>query len=583
MNHKTTATARQVTSRNSTGKLSGFLILLTILLAIMVALFHRSFVSNQVLFSNDGPLGIISSQSNQTDLNAAGGVWQDLNWLGAEGITPAPNFSMLLIMLLKPLAYAKFAAPIGLLILGFSAWLFFRQLRLAPIACIAGGIAAALNSDFFSTACWGVVAQSLCVASNYLALAALARFNQRSRWGSWLNVALAGLAVGMGVMQGWDVGALFSLVIAGYVLYQAIFIREDRESSGMARKFGLGISRVVVVAAFALFIGTETLTSLVGTQIVGVAGIAQDEATRQARWAAATQWSLPKAEILQAAVPGLFGYRQNWHMYNDHQPTDSQYWGSIGQDLSPDNFIWRLSGTGLYAGVFVLLVSFWALCQSLRKRGSPFEPVQRRAVWFWSAVLVATALLSFGRYLPSVYKLFYALPYVSTIRNPTKFMHVFSWALIIVFAYGMHGLYAAYMKTTVRRTGGISARFKAWWKEASNFEQWWGVGSILAIIASAVAWLIYSGKMEQLKVYVESVGIPAEEAPGVAHFSVMSVGWFVLFLALAVGLLWFASPGSCPDQGRSGRRLDFGLAAAGSGPRGCALDCVFGHDLRIRK
>ena len=520
----------------STGTRPGFLILLVILVVVLAALFHRSFQPNQVLFSNDGPLGAISNKSVATSVDTFGSIWSDLNWLGNEGIKRDPSMSVLIGMLLPPLGYAKFAAPIGLLILGLCAWLFFRQLRLAPLACVLGGIATALNSDFFSTTCWGIVAQSLCVAANYLALAAIARVTEGSPWRSWARVILAGLAAGMGVMQGWDVGALFSLFVAAYVIFQSLFM--DEANPGVVPNLGRGVGRLVIVGAFAALIATDTLTTLIGTQIGGVAGMAQDEATREARWQQATTWSLPKSEVLQIMVPGIFGYRNNWHMYDDDQPQDDQYWGLIG-DNGPGSGLRRLSGTGLYAGVFVVVVSLWGILQSLRKNGSPFSTNQRRAVWFWTGVLVVTTLLSFGKYLPFFYRLFYALPYASTIRNPTKFMHVFSWALVIVFAYGMHGLFVAYMENPVKRAGGFLAQFKAWLATAVTFEKVWLAGSVFAIGISAVAWVIYSGKMDDLVKYLPTVDIPADQAAGIARFSINSVGWFILFLLLTVGLLLF--------------------------------------------
>ena len=519
----------------SSGRSSGFLVLLAALLVVLAALFYKSFTANQVLFSNDGPLGIISSTCKVTDFNTAAGVWQDLNWLGSEDVSGSPNLSMFILMLLKPLLYAKFAAPIGLLLLGLSAWLFFRQLRLAPIACVLGGLATALNSDFFSTACWGIVAQSLCIASNFLALAALARVAETSRSRSWVRVVLAGLAVGMGVMQGWDVGALFSLVVAAYVLYQALFM--DEGSSDIGRQMGRGITQVVIVAAAAALISTATLTSLVGTQIGGVSGMAQDEATREARWQQATEWSLPKKEILQVVVPGLFGYRNSWHMYDDQQPKDDQYWGVIGEN--GDGSFWRLSGTGLYAGVFVVMVALWAVFQSFRGTRSPFTTNQRRALWFWAGVLVVTTLLAFGKYLPFLYRLFYALPYASTIRNPTKFMHVFSWALVIVFAYGMHGLYKAFMENATAASGGFLVQFKAWWAGAAAFDRAWLTGCIFSIGIAIVAWIIYAGTLDELVKYLPTVGIPDDQAAGVAHFSVATVFWLIVFMLLATSLLLF--------------------------------------------
>ena len=537
----------------STGRQPGFLILLVILVAVLAALFHRSFQPNQVLFSNDGPLGAISNKSVDTTLDTFGSIWSDLNWLGNEGIKRDPSMSVAIGMLLKPLAYAKFAAPIGLLILGLSAWFFFRQLRLAPLACVLGGIATALNSDSFSTASWGIVVLPLCFAANYLALAAIARVTESSPCRSWVRVVLAGLAAGMGVMEGWDVGALFSLFVAAYVIFQSLFM--DEKNPAVVQNLGRGIGRVVIVAAFAVLIATDTLTTLIGTQIGGVAGMAQDEASREARWDAATTWSLPKSEVLQIMVPGVFGYRNNWHMYDDDQPQDDQYWGLIG-DNGPGSGLRRLSGTGLYAGVFVVMVSLWGILQSLRKGGSPYSVNQRRAIWFWSGVLVLTTLLAFGKYLPFFYRLFYALPYASTIRNPTKFMHVFSWALMIVFAYGMHGLFVAYMENPVKRVGGFFAQFKAWLATTVTFEKVWLAGSVLAIGASAVAWVIYSGKYNDLVKYLPTVGIPDEQAAGIARFSIQSVGWFILFLALAVGLLLLIFIGRF-----SGTRAKWGGAA----------------------
>ena len=363
-------------SANQAGKQPGVLVLIGILVLILCVLFSRSFIRNQVLFSNDGPLGAISSQSSRTTLGTCVSVWQDLNWLGNEGITPDASLSAAFAMLMSPLNYAKFAGPLGLLVLGLCAWVFFRQLRLAPWACIIGAVAATLNSDFFSTSCWGIVPQPICVGACFLSLAALARVGEGTILRSWVRIVLAGFAVGMAVVQGADVGALFSLFVAAYVVYQALFL--DDQSSAVGRKFGFALARVGIVAVFAVFIATHTLTSLVGTQVQNVAGLGEDAATRQAHWAFATEWSLPKVEILQTAIPGIFGYRQIWHMYDDDQPRDDQYWGLIGEN--PDQSFWRLSGTGLYAGVFVLLVVAWTIVQSFRQGRSPFTLLQSRAI-----------------------------------------------------------------------------------------------------------------------------------------------------------------------------------------------------------
>src|SRR5262249_45627147 len=154
------------------------------------------------LFSNDGPLARLMSDSHRLP-DRFTGSWQDLNALGYREAAASPNVSFGLQWLLKPVAFSKFYAPLALLILGLSAWYFFRASGLAPPACVLGGLAAVLNSSFFSVAAWGVAAHDITIAMTFLALAALMDTTSPRRW---LRVALAGLAVGMGVSEGADVG-----------------------------------------------------------------------------------------------------------------------------------------------------------------------------------------------------------------------------------------------------------------------------------------------------------------------------------------------------------------------------------------
>ena len=100
-------------------------------------------------------------------------------------------------------------------------------------------------------------------------------------------------------------------------------------------------------------------------------------------------------------------------------------------------------------------------------------------------------------------------PYASTIRSPTKFMHVFSWALTIIFAYGLHGLSVAYLENATASVGGMWTRFKNWLAKAATFERAWFYGSLGAVGFSLLACLIYSGEMPKLTEYLQTVGVSA--------------------------------------------------------------------------
>src|SRR5262249_8032080 len=136
--------------------------ILLLLFLVISALFARSYLPGYTVFSNDGPLGVLMSQCHHMP-EWFTGTWQDLNSVGVREGGGWPSVTYVLLLLLGPIGYAKFYAPIALLILGLGAWFFFRKLGLSPVACVLGGLAATLNSGFLSAACWGVAAHPIAI------------------------------------------------------------------------------------------------------------------------------------------------------------------------------------------------------------------------------------------------------------------------------------------------------------------------------------------------------------------------------------------------------------------------------------
>jgi hypothetical protein len=534
------------------------------LLVILVGLFWDGLRPGHTVFSNDGPLGAISSACGNLP-EGFFGFWQDLNWLGGAGPSAAPTFSTILALVFGKLIFSKIYAPFALLFLGLSAWLCFRQWKLSPLACILGGIAAALNSDFFSTACWGVASQPLSFGCDFLALAALADQTSPRRW---LRVALAGFAVGMGVMEAFDIGAIFSMVVAAFVVYQ-----ELASEGPMPKRLASGVARLAVVIGFAAFIAASSVSTLVSTQIQGVAGMGQDAASKAQHWDEATIWSLPKRETLSLFVPGLFGFRMDtpeggsyWGACGRH-PAWDRYFASGGAGTPPDHryYFIRYGGGGLYTGVIVVLIALWTVVQALRKENSVFSITQRKLIWFWSGVALVCLLVGFGRFAP-FYQLFYALPFASTMRNPSKFVHVVEWILVILCAYGLDGLNRSCLQTPMAANCGLASQLKTWWGKAASFDKSWVRGSVIALAASLLGWLIYSASHERLVAYLQKMGGLEGRGPedalamaqAISSFSIHQVGWFVLLLTLSVGLLTLVLSGYF-----SGRRAKAGAILLG--------------------
>lgn len=504
--------------------LRDFLLVLGVVTLALLALFYRSLDSNLVLFSNDAPLGLISAESAKEANTFRGlftGYWHDLNWLGIEQSVVLPSSSWFLYQVLfrDPVVNAKFYAPVALLCLGLSAWLFCRQLGFRNSVGVLVGLAAALNMNVFSNACWGLPTRALTQSLIFLALAAVQSGTRRY---FWIKAALAGMAVGWAVTEGFDVGALYSLFVAAF----AVFLVLASNEKATAQTVGKGIALVAVIAICAGWLAAHALNTLIATQIKGVVGMQQDESTKQKRWDEATQWSLPKIETARVLVPGLFGYRM------DAGP--GRYWGAVGQ--SPGVPYTRHSGSGEYAGVLVVLVAGWGLASGLRKQGGSLTLLEKRYVKFWSIAALIALLLAWGRHAP-FYKIIYSLPYFSTIRNPIKFMHIFHFCLLIVFAFGLEEIFRSRIVQAKAKYLGLTEQLRTWWKTIAGAEKRWALGAAGFGIFSLLVTFIYLSSGRELTGYLRTAGFSAEEIPSVLKFSTNELWMYLAFYGVSLFVL----------------------------------------------
>lgn len=527
----------QSSHQTTTSLLRGLPWVVVALVLVLAVMFRRSLDPSQILFSSDGPLG-----ANQADFaampEAFKGIWLDLNWLGLNVGAAFPTLTYLLLWLLKPVAFARFYAPITLFILGLSVWILLRRLGLRNSVSVAGAIAAALNSDFFSYACWGLGTLPLTVAFAALSLAALVG---KQKLHPFVHAALAGVPLGIAVMEGFDSGAIFSLYVGAFVIFQGLFVydRGDQFKQWVNSAIRLGL--VSLLAAFTAF---EAVSVLIKTQVKGVVGMEQDTRTKRQRWNEATQWSLPKKEALRIIIPGLFGYRMD-------TPGGGAYWGGVGRDPAwdeyfrspdparakrPDGRLLRHSGAGFYGGVMVVLLAIGAVVQISSRSSGIFNLEERRTILFWFVATIVSLLLAFGRHAP-FYKIIYALPYFSTIRNPIKFLHPFSLALVILSAYGLEGIYRTVSAQSKPVATSILDRIRIWWRARDNpYRSYLGVCSA-AVGVTFCLWLIYAARQQELVKHLQQVGFPdVNVATAIANHSINEVGLFGFLLGISV--LW---------------------------------------------
>ena len=543
-----------------------------VLVVVTLFLFWDSTKSAMILFSNDGPLGSISTDAIKMP-GTFSGYWHDLNWLGYEQPSASPGIYMALGLLLqKSVLYLKWCTPICLVILGLSAWFFFRTLGFRNLACTIGAVAAAFNMEVVSYACWGLPSRSLTFATSFLAGAFILRA-LKSR--PWPNLALAGICVGLGLMEGYDIGALFSLYIAAFVLFGFVIKRlESDKPVALGQAAGRGFAGVAVVALVAGLAASQTMSTLVDTQLQGTGSDPQTPAQRAAakerQWTFLTQWSLPKMETLRIVIPGLYGYRLDTPRPYDGNKLRSldggNYWGSMGQDpvlnrvaeveeviaafgqrnvvpgelaralnvsvqkatqlmslvQNKNQFLQRHSGSGEYAGIIVVLLAAWALFFALQKRANIYSPTERRMILFWTVLAVVSLLLAYGRHAV-FYQLIHQLPFFNTMRNPIKFLHPMHLGLIVLCGYGIEGL----LRLAKREAAEPSRAARLWIRGT-------GIAAGLMLLGS----LIVGASKNSLGMNIAQRGFDPAAAQAMAGFSAMEI--ILSALLLGVGVLLIA-------------------------------------------
>ena len=519
---KTTSSSPLSEPTKGVGRFRPLLWAWAILMLAVGTIFWKSLRPEFALFSNDAPLGVLHSDAGRLP-DGFFGFWQDLNWVGSVTIGATPNLTQILGTIVNsPLFVAKFYVPLSLVFLGLSCWFFVRRLGFRSEVAILSGIAAALASNPVSYACWGLPAKAFSLGFTLLALAGLA--GRDTGWRRWLSIAAAGLATGLNVSEGGDIGAILSLYVAAFLVWQCW-----TESIETPRKLWNAAMRLTAVVVFAGWIAAHAIHALVSTQIVAVSGMSQTRESEAQRWQFATAISLPPVESLRIVVPGLFGYRMD-------SPEGGAYWGAVGFDGTSKG---RWSGAGEYAGILVVLVASYAAATSLRKKQSPYSEQERRMVWFWVAVATGSLALSWGHFAP-FYRIFFAIPYLSTIRIPSKFLHVMHLALWVLFAYGLEAIARGSLASGKERLGGWKDQFASWRKTAAPGEVNWVFGAVACFAIAAVGALNYAGGAAELKSHLRGIEFQMGP-PATAEFSIgeawKALGFFAISLALVGGMI----------------------------------------------
>jgi len=246
---------------------------------------------------------------------------------------------------------------------------------------------------------------------------------------SFVLYAAAGACMALGLAEQPDVALMLGMLIAAYCVFRvvagAILARAER-------RLPVQIAGMVVAAVAFFCVGAPFILGQYRQQVAGVSQGASR--TPEQKWEWATQWSFPPEDTLELVAPTVFGIKSHDSRgpYWGRQGRSPQ-WGATRQGFR--NF--RQEGqymSGLVLGFAILGAVAGA---RRRRRGGVPTGFGRGEVWFWIGAAAITYLLALGKYGP-LYRLFYALPRMSAMRNPVKFLYAFEICVVLLFAYGLH-------------------------------------------------------------------------------------------------------------------------------------------------
>lgn len=440
----TTSSASECPSRRPARPGVWIPVLVAVVLTLL--LFGPLWLNGQYHFTTDNNIG--QTAVMRAALQAGGwfGQWNDSELLGVAAPS-APGWLWGLMWLLPVGLFHNLIHTVDLTLASLFLALFLRRRGIIGWAA-ALGILTAFWVGTFTISYAGHIGKfgvmMFAPAFLWLADRAAGRGEDRAdRARRFLDLALAGGALGLMFSEQADLALYVALLLSPYLPFAFL-----RERPG---RWGRALVHSAVAAAVALLVATPALWAGYRAAVSGVA-VMENPA---AKWEYVTQWSFPPEEALDFLAPGFFGWRSG--------DPEGPYWGRIGRSEG-----WEKTHQGLmnfrldssYLGLIPVALGLLALglaVFNVRRdaagkgaRPPPEDAVSagRADAIFWGVVALAALALAMGKYSP-LYKLFYLLPGVSSVRAPVKMLHVFQLAAGILAAAGAQAVWIGGRRQTL--------------------------------------------------------------------------------------------------------------------------------------
>jgi hypothetical protein len=401
-----------------------FFVVGVVLYALVI--FAPVFGSDNILLTTDDGIGVLSRRKSFLP-DSIFGSWNDGSLMGYPTYTLL-NWTSTLLAIFPVEFVINWLHGIDLVVASVFLMLFLRNRGIGWAGCSMGALTAYWLSTNLTLTYAGHIGKYgvLLFAALFLWLIDRAVSKRSVLWS-----ILAGGAMGAMYLEQTDLALFFSLILGPYALF--LLWREHRFAPQPAALILVPMLLTALLLALHPLLGGYKL-------FVKDAESAETKKDPQEAWDFATQWSWPPKESIDFIAPGFMGWRTG-------EPK-GPYYGTMGRSAG-----WEQTGHGfqnfklenVYVGAVPVGLALWVIPLAIwarkRNRSAP-------EIIFWGVVLLLTFWLACGKYL-GLYRLLYALPMVSSIRNPNKFLQIMQIALAVLSAFGVEALAGALKKDFV--------------------------------------------------------------------------------------------------------------------------------------
>ena len=393
-------------------------------------------------------------------------LWNPYLFAGAPFLAAGQHsalYPLSILFYLLPItrAYGLFTV-LQLWLAGISMYVFARVLRQGRFPALIAAITYQLSAFFLVSVVFTMIITAAAWLPLLLAIIeVMIRKQEEKGTGPFvpiIYVMMGAMALGIHILAGHPEILVYTLlVMAYYALVRLLLLWRRVGSMRPSLRLSFWLAFMVVLG---IGLGSVQLIPLIEL-------VTRNFREGSVAYADVVGWAFPTRQIITFIVPDFFG-----------NPAHHGYWDLVSRQwVDVNRIFWGIKNyveAGSYVGILPLILAAMALLGSIRK--SP----DRRAIWIFAALAVASVLFIFGTPLYAL--LYYGLPGIKQLHSPFRWVFPFTLSVAVLAGFGAKSL-TSWEVPSGPAASEDEAASAAWIARLLNLLTWgtFGAGSALTV------------------------------------------------------------------------------------------------------